>query len=96
MTKKRHSRTGNRRADASGSGRRPRAERSKKAATGREERKRTRTKSNRRIDPSEREAEQASKRVRDPLEFKARNRTILLLLVLGFVNGWIFFWRDEG
>ena len=46
MTKKRHSRTGNRRADASGSGRRPRAERSKKAATGREERKRTRTKSN--------------------------------------------------
>lgn len=54
--------------------------------------------SNRRIEPSEREAEtgKRARKRKDPTEFKARNRTILLLLVLAFVNAWIFVWRDEG
>ncbi|HLT40042.1 MAG TPA: M23 family metallopeptidase [Enhygromyxa sp.] len=56
-----------------------------------------RSSGNRRIQPSEREAEPGKRRKpKDPLEFKARNRTILLLLVLAFINAWIFVWRDEG
>jgi murein DD-endopeptidase MepM/ murein hydrolase activator NlpD len=51
---------------------------------------------NRRIEPAEREAEGRTRKRKDPTEFKARNRTILLLLVLAFINGWIFVWRDEG
>jgi murein DD-endopeptidase MepM/ murein hydrolase activator NlpD len=53
---------------------------------------------NRRIEPSEREGESGgrARKPKDPLEFKARNRTILLLLVLAFINAWIFVWRDEG
>lgn len=56
---------------------------------------RKRSKGNRRVDPDAREGK-GRKRERDPAEFKARNRTILLLLVLAFVNAWIFLWRDEG
>jgi murein DD-endopeptidase MepM/ murein hydrolase activator NlpD len=54
-----------------------------------------RSKGNRRVDPDARETETRGK-ARDPQEFKARNRTILLLLVLAFVNAWIFVWREEG
>jgi murein DD-endopeptidase MepM/ murein hydrolase activator NlpD len=53
---------------------------------------------NRRVDPNAREAEARTKLrdLRDLKEFKARNRTILLLLVLAFVNAWIFVWREDG
>jgi murein DD-endopeptidase MepM/ murein hydrolase activator NlpD len=51
--------------------------------------------SNRRVDPTARELESRAP-IRDVKEFKARNRTILMLLVLAFVNAWIFVWRDEG
>ena len=50
---------------------------------------------NRRVDPNAREVESRAP-IRDVKEFKARNRTILMLLVLAFVNAWIFVWRDEG
>jgi murein DD-endopeptidase MepM/ murein hydrolase activator NlpD len=55
-----------------------------------------RSKGNRRVEPGDRGSEGSGRRVRDPAEFKARNRTILLLLVLAFINAWIFVWRDEG
>lgn len=54
-----------------------------------------RSNANRRVDPNARELEPRAK-VRDIKEFKARNRTILMLLVLAFINAWIFVWRDEG
>ena len=52
---------------------------------------------NRRVEGSE---GGASKRRRprpplDPAQRKARNRTILALLVLGLVNAYVFVWRDE-
>jgi hypothetical protein len=47
------------------------------------------------VDPSAREHESRVV-VRNLKEFKARNRTILMLLVLAFINAWIFVWRDEG
>lgn len=50
---------------------------------------------NRRVDPSVRELDSRVV-IRNIKEFKARNRTILMLLVLAFVNAWIFVWRDEG
>jgi murein DD-endopeptidase MepM/ murein hydrolase activator NlpD len=56
----------------------------------------SRANSNRRVDPAAREAKSRGRKPRDPKEFKARNRTILLLLVLAFINAWIFVWRDEG
>jgi murein DD-endopeptidase MepM/ murein hydrolase activator NlpD len=63
-------------------------------------RERTRAKSkansNRRIDPKAQDAASKPLRERDPIEFKARNRTILLLLVLALINAWIFVWRDDG
>ena len=57
-----------------------------------------RSKGNRRVEPGDRgsEAGGRSRKPKDPAEFKARNRTILLLLVLAFINAWIFVWRDEG
>lgn len=58
-----------------------------------------RSKGNRRVEGEAREGSRGkarSRAPRDPEEFKARNRTILLLLVLAFVNAWIFVWRDEG
>ncbi len=57
---------------------------------------RSRGKSNRRVDSNSPEAKAKPLRERDPLEFKARNRTLLLLLVLGLINAWIFVWRDDG
>ena len=51
-------------------------------------RKNKRSNPNRRVDPNTREVE-ARVPIRDVKEFKARNRTILMLLVLGFVNALI-------
>ena len=67
-------------------------------AEGRAKAKKTarRSKGNRRVDPGTRESKGPAKKARDPQEFKARNRTILLLLVLAFINAWIFVWREEG
>lgn len=53
-------------------------------------------KSNRRVDPNQPDSPTKPLRERDPLEFKARNRTVLLLLVLALINAWIFVWRDDG
>ncbi len=58
-----------------------------------------RANANRRIDPAESEPKgraRGPRKPKDPAEFKARNRTILLLLVLAFVNAWIFVWREDG
>ena len=85
----------NRRVDERGPARPSRgaSERSKRADKTRA------GKSNRRVD-SNAEGNDAKRgkplRERDPVEFKARNRTILLLLVLALINAWIFVWRDDG
>lgn len=63
-------------------------------STSRSSRPSKRSNANRRVDPHQRELEARTK-VRDK-DFRARNRTLLLLLVLGFINAWIFVWRDEG
>ncbi|MFO7566420.1 MAG: M23 family metallopeptidase [Enhygromyxa sp.] len=73
---------------------------SKKPSTKKPSKKpsKKRSKGNRRVEPGEREAGRGGRgrKPKDPVEFKARNRTILLLLVLAFINAWIFVWRDEG
>lgn len=110
MGKKRHSTGANRRTTASSSGSRNRRGRSSNKGADRRSRERgsrsssarakskAKSKGNRRVDPNEREQASPAKPrgPRDVAEFKARNRTILLLLILAFVNGWIFLWRDEG
>lgn len=83
----------NRRVDEQAPTRSGRASRSR---SGRADKSRTRGKSNRRLDPNNQDTSVKPLRERDPLEFKARNRTILLLLVLALINGWIFVWRDDG
>lgn len=80
----------NRRVEAGGSARAARTSRERSAKS------KPRANSNRRVDPNAVEAKPRSLRERDPLEFKARNRTILLLVVLALVNGWIFVWREDG
>lgn len=84
----------NRRVDERGSARAGRGSRER----GRETKAKPRAKkSNRRVDPHAPEPSNARPlRERDPVEFKARNRTILLLLVLALVNAWIFVWREDG
>ena len=91
-----HKRTGSgsRRAGARGSrGAKARAKRDPSAAKRKPSK---RPSGNRRVDPAREGAKPGRTKVRDIHEFKARNRTILLLLVLAFINGWIFVWRDEG
>ena len=67
----------------------PRAKKASKAS-------KARSKGNRRVAPSQSKGAGKTSKPFDLQEFKSRNRTILLLLVLAFVNGWIFVWRDEG
>ena len=56
-----------------------------------------RANANKRVEPLASESsKRGPKKPKDPAEFKARNRTILLLLVLGFINAWIFVWREDG
>lgn len=79
-------------------GKKKQAKTGRSAASSSTTRGKTRkSRGNRRVDPETRDAEARAKLGRrDPKEFKARNRTILLLLVLAFLNAWIFVWRDEG
>ena len=72
-----------------------------RTATPKPSKSKAKRSNNRRVESSERKPESKGRgrkpgKPRDPVEFKARNRTILLLLVLGFINAWIFVWRDEG
>ncbi|WP_146155737.1 M23 family metallopeptidase [Enhygromyxa salina] len=87
-------------AGRSGQGRaRSRAKAKRKPAAKSAKTRRSKSKGNRRVEPGKREAGGRGRgrgKARDPKEFKARNRTILLLLVLAFINAWIFVWRDEG
>ncbi len=82
-------------------GARPKSEGSKRARASKAKPAKKRANGNRRIDPAQREAASSGRgrrpgKPKDPAEFKARNRTILLLLVLAFINAWIFVWREEG
>lgn len=102
MPKKRSTRSTASRSGVRPSGRSSRAKAKTKAkardraTAGPEPSKRAarRSKGNRRVEPGARD--EGRKKIRDLSEFRARNRTILLLLVLAFINAWIFVWRDEG
>lgn len=88
---------GGRKAKAKGASNKGKAKLAERVAAAAKKSSKPRS-ANRRIEPSERETDKGgrSRKPKDPTEFKARNRTILLLLVLAFINAWIFVWRDEG
>jgi murein DD-endopeptidase MepM/ murein hydrolase activator NlpD len=80
------------------SGSKPRIERIAAAARSRKPARRSSGRANRRTEgPADAPARpRREKRVLEPAERKARNRTVLLMSVLALVNAYVFLWRGEG
>ncbi len=67
-----------------------------RGASARRGSRKSRGPSNRRVGPEESGKQRGRRSPADPQDLRVRNRSFLLIFILVLVNGYVFFWRDEG